>query len=364
MMSAIISPLVSRSPDPETPDSMSELGSEGETKEGFAEVLAPQTQQATPEQRHGETQPTGDPLTRPMPAVDRPEMAVVSLNLRSAAASRLPAIPAAAESLHHGQRLMANDAGSSRKLTPQSTRSPISKTHVGAGGVLGRPGAGEAAGLNTDGITAMRVGAAGGSLSQTALPSLNLNAAVSALSPGLTPSLLTTPVATTLQGGATNAGPGQNGIHSAMTFAVSQPVGAEGWSQQLGDKILTVMRADVGEAVINLAPEELGPVKVSLTVVDGEVRLHWIAHASETRQALEQSIPRLREMFAQEGLQLADSQVSSGGPQDSSGNRASESDGDRGAELGRTERTESSAENSRLVAVTESRHAGLLDLYA
>lgn len=155
---------------------------------------------------------------------------------------------------------------------------------------------------------------------------------------------------------------------SALGVAVSvhAPVGSGSWSNELGDRILTVLRADVGEAVINLAPEELGPVKVSLNVQDGEVRLQWIAQAAETRLALEQAAPRLRELLAQQGLQLADSQVSADSAQQSFANQSNESDHSAKSALPREALRGIHAERSESEATTvlTAHRRGLLDTYA
>ena len=363
MMSAIINPFVSRAPDPDASESVAEMEGEGETKEAFAEVLAPQTKQAASDNMDGDTPPVADPSTRATPAADRPEMASRSLVSRPATAGRLASAPAAAEFFSQGQNPMAKDAGAPRKLAGHPTLGSKSKMDGAAGAVLVRTRAGDTTSSNADGLKPTGVTTAAGSLTQMGLPGQSQSAAPNtALNSALTPALITALTPATVLATGMNQSLGQGGVNQAMTFSVPQQVGAEGWSQQLGDKILTVMRADLGEAVINLAPEELGPVKVSLTVMDGEVRLQWVAHASETRQALEQAIPRLREMFAQEGLQLADSQVSSGGQQDSPRNLATESHVGREAVAERNETADSGAESARVVTV--SRHAGLLDLYA
>lgn len=152
----------------------------------------------------------------------------------------------------------------------------------------------------------------------------------------------------------------------AASFSVPVTVGAEHWATDLGDRILTAVRAEMGEAVINLAPEELGPVKVSLNVQDGEVRLQWVAQASETRLALEQALPRLRELFAQQGLQLLEHQVLSDSTQQSMANDAKNTNEfARSASRSAAHRdvpNDEAAPTERIVTASHSR--GLLDIYA
>ena len=51
---------------------------------------------------------------------------------------------------------------------------------------------------------------------------------------------------------------------------------------------------------------------VSVTVTDSQASIHFGAAQAETRALIEASIPRLREMLAAQGFQLADASVSQG----------------------------------------------------
>lgn len=62
----------------------------------------------------------------------------------------------------------------------------------------------------------------------------------------------------------------------------------------------------------------MGPVEISLKMGnDGSAQLSFVSGVAETRQALEQGLPRLSAMLADNGIRLADAQVSSGQGQNS-----------------------------------------------
>ena len=65
-----------------------------------------------------------------------------------------------------------------------------------------------------------------------------------------------------------------------------------------------------GEAKMNLHPAELGRMTVSLITEGNETKVAFTVETSQARQAVEASLPRLREMLEQTGLSLADSNVS------------------------------------------------------
>ena len=62
-------------------------------------------------------------------------------------------------------------------------------------------------------------------------------------------------------------------------------------------------------AHLSLNPQELGPVEIRLAMQNDEVSIQLASTNAAVREALEQALPRLREMFEQTGLKLVDQQV-------------------------------------------------------
>jgi flagellar hook-length control protein FliK len=98
-------------------------------------------------------------------------------------------------------------------------------------------------------------------------------------------------------------------LDTAADNVVSSPVGAPAWKDELGAQ-LTWMAANGREAAsLTLTPEHLGPLEIRISVHKGEASVWFGATNADTRSALEQSLPRLRELFASQGLVLADAGV-------------------------------------------------------
>jgi flagellar hook-length control protein FliK len=103
----------------------------------------------------------------------------------------------------------------------------------------------------------------------------------------------------------------------AASAEVRTPVGAQGWGDEIGTH-LAIMAANGREAAsLRLSPEHLGPLEVQISMKDGQANVVFGAQNPETRNALEQSLPRLREMFASQGLTLGNANVSRDAPRDS-----------------------------------------------
>lgn len=94
---------------------------------------------------------------------------------------------------------------------------------------------------------------------------------------------------------------------------IPTPVGQPQWSDDVGQQVVVMMNAKLETAQLQVNPPDLGPVEISLKIGDdGSAKLSFIAGVAETRQALEQGLPRLSSMLADNGIRLADAQVSSG----------------------------------------------------
>ena len=63
------------------------------------------------------------------------------------------------------------------------------------------------------------------------------------------------------------------------------------------------------EARLNLHPAELGRLQISVTTDGDNTKVVFTVDNSQARDALEQSMPRLRELLAQSGLALSEGTV-------------------------------------------------------
>lgn len=85
------------------------------------------------------------------------------------------------------------------------------------------------------------------------------------------------------------------------------------WSKNLGDRLLMMAENGMQTARLKLHPEHLGPLEIRISVDDDGASQVWFsAHHPQTRDAIEQALPRLRELFADQGLNLAQANVDSG----------------------------------------------------
>ncbi len=85
-----------------------------------------------------------------------------------------------------------------------------------------------------------------------------------------------------------------------------------GYDDRLGDHLAWMAAQKLGHAQIRVAPEHLGPIDIRVQVDGRDVRAEFHSPHAEVRQALESSLPRLRELLGQQGLQLAHAGIGQG----------------------------------------------------
>lgn len=141
--------------------------------------------------------------------------------------------------------------------------------------------------------------------------------------------------------------------------ALRQPVGTEAWQDELSAQLsLMAGEGERSEAVMKLAPEELGELEIRVEVRDGEAALQFGVANGEARQAVEAAQSKLRDLFASQGMNISEFRIFSnlgGDPRSSSQERGQARTGPE---------TARGNESELKVAVRERRTSGILDLYA
>jgi len=98
-------------------------------------------------------------------------------------------------------------------------------------------------------------------------------------------------------------------VHDAVSRPVHAPVGTPAWADDIGSRVIMMAEGGKHTASLRLSPEHLGPLEINITVQDDKASVWFGAAHADTRAAIETALPRLREMFASQGLSLADAGV-------------------------------------------------------
>ena len=99
-------------------------------------------------------------------------------------------------------------------------------------------------------------------------------------------------------------------IVSAAQPPISVPINHESWDKALGQHMLGMLQSDVQHAELHLRPPELGSLEVRIALSQDQASVAFASPHGVVREALEAAVPRLRQMFAETGINLIDVNVS------------------------------------------------------
>ncbi|WP_099496154.1 flagellar hook-length control protein FliK [Stenotrophomonas maltophilia] len=135
-------------------------------------------------------------------------------------------------------------------------------------------------------------------------------------------------------------------------------LGDDGFDQAIGARLGWLADQKIGHAHIRLSPDDMGPVDVRLQLNGDKVHASFSSPHVDVRQALESSLPRLRELLGEQGFQLAHADVGHQAP-GGDGNAPGQPGGSGIIGDGEPTPGEASVSSAQLI-----RQRGLLDAYA
>ena len=92
--------------------------------------------------------------------------------------------------------------------------------------------------------------------------------------------------------------------------AITRPLTHPDWSKDLGDQIVWMNNKAIPAAEIKLNPAHLGPISVRIDVNQDQATILFTAQHAEVKEAIEASIPKLREMLGTQQLNLINVNIS------------------------------------------------------
>jgi flagellar hook-length control protein FliK len=96
---------------------------------------------------------------------------------------------------------------------------------------------------------------------------------------------------------------------TSQSLPVAPAVGAPGWSEEVGNRVIWMANRMESRAELVLTPPQMGRVEVSLSISGDQASATFVSPNPAVREALEAALPRLREVLADAGIQLGQAQV-------------------------------------------------------
>jgi flagellar hook-length control protein FliK len=94
-------------------------------------------------------------------------------------------------------------------------------------------------------------------------------------------------------------------------FKVETPLRDPAWASDFGQKVVWMASNEQQVAQITLNPPDMGPIEISLSFNKDSASAFFVSPHAEVRETIEAALPRLKEMLADVGIQLGQSNVGS-----------------------------------------------------
>ena len=88
-------------------------------------------------------------------------------------------------------------------------------------------------------------------------------------------------------------------------LALTEPTAA----QQIKDRVMVQIQHKLQTAEVQLHPEELGSMQIKLNLQQDQLSVQFVVQQGAAKEALEQQMPKLRELLEQQGIALSEGQV-------------------------------------------------------
>lgn len=156
-------------------------------------------------------------------------------------------------------------------------------------------------------------------------------------------------------------------LTQAFNTQLELPLGNAQWGSQVLQRVAWLTGQGIAAAEIHLNPAELGPMQVRVDQRQDSATVVFTSHNSSTREAIEASLPRLRELFSEQGMELLDVDINSG-EQEANANQQDDIDNQTSSQSDPSEALLATQLNDEPLSSSKTEtvalHYGLIDAYA
>jgi len=97
---------------------------------------------------------------------------------------------------------------------------------------------------------------------------------------------------------------------ATSSTTLQAPLASEGWNQGLGQQLVNMHLRGDKSVDLHLHPADLGPISINLKVNEGsQAQVQFFSHNAQVRSAIEQALPQLRDVMADQGIALGQATV-------------------------------------------------------
>lgn len=99
-------------------------------------------------------------------------------------------------------------------------------------------------------------------------------------------------------------------------MTVATTMGHSAWADDFSRQVTWLIGRHEQQAELHLNPPQLGPIEISINLKDDQASALFVVTHAPVREAIEQALPKLREMLADNGIMLGNATVSDQPPRE------------------------------------------------
>ncbi|MBB1341169.1 flagellar hook-length control protein FliK [Pseudoalteromonas sp. SR45-6] len=130
----------------------------------------------------------------------------------------------------------------------------------------------------------------------------------------------------------------------------------------LQERVSALLSINNKEAEIRLDPPEMGSMQIRIRSDAEQAHINFVVQNQQAKEALEQSMPRLREMLAQQGIELGESSIQQGNSQSDTGGDGQQNG--RGQQANQQQNEEETALTQQPIRGSGQQSSSSIDYYA
>lgn len=130
----------------------------------------------------------------------------------------------------------------------------------------------------------------------------------------------------------------------------------------LQERVSALLSINNKEAEIRLDPPEMGSMQIRIRSDAEQAHINFVVQNQQAKEALEQSMPRLREMLAQQGIELGESSIQQGNSQSDTGGDGQQNG--RGQQANQQQNEEETALTQQPILGSGQQSSSSIDYYA
>jgi len=99
-------------------------------------------------------------------------------------------------------------------------------------------------------------------------------------------------------------------LPTSLSSVIGAQVQGPEWSGKMIEQVSMMVKGGFQQAEIKLNPAHLGPLEVKLNMSDDKANISFVTQYAPVKEAIDSAMPKLRDMLEEQGLSLADFDVS------------------------------------------------------